>query len=252
MAHSNPTALTNINTEHQAQTASVISLLNRVSQLEQSILCNSPSVPIEQPNFPALPNSFTQPPEPIKPRLSVISSTASGLTSPTKPTEASQEPHYLHNLLSKFNELSEVWSKLEDDSMRQFFVKYALFEPQMNRKLDLNTNDLSLTMKQSVILTSYDQLQTAAAQFEEVQKLLPILDKQPLQNIEQFTNNIHKHSILLQQSAAYADKLNGQIEQFVTLYNQLIDHISRKFVNWDAQLKKWENSVDQLIAKRNQ
>jgi len=233
--------------------SSILSLSSRVSNLEQQIDCEGQSFPLELKPFPPLPNQLTKPPETAK-RVSIINTTGNSLLSPTKPTAAPVDPNdesnYLPTLLSKFNELSTVWSKLEDDTMRQFFVRYALFEPELKRRLDLNTVELSLTMKQSILLSSYEELQQTAKLFGQLQQSTTVLDKQPIQNIEQFRSNINKHNELLQISTEQAAKLNDQIEQFVTIYNQLMDFISRKFVNWDSQLKKWESIVDKLAASK--
>lgn len=247
-------------------TSSVLALIQRISSIEHSITVDSPSLPIQTIDYPALPPTFSQVLDPS----SSTSNSASGslankrsslinsLTSPSNSTSGSSiriattQPNPFHDLLSKFNELNSVWHRLEDDTMRNFFVQYSLWENEFGKKLEPVSTANTLTYKQSVLLTSYEQLLKTAELFNTLHSLLPVLDKQPLPNLVQFQTNISTHHQVLLVQAHHAQKLTEQIENFVTLYNQLMDHISRKFVHWDAQINKWENVVDQLVAKKQE
>jgi hypothetical protein len=233
---------------YDSLSSSMFSLLSRISSLEQSIYVDAKSVPIEPPQLPALPAALTVPPEPVR-RISIIGASAS-LLSPKSPSP-SLEPQFLPNLLSKLDELSMVWGRLEDETMRNFFVKYTIYEPELMRKLDLNTHELSTVMKQAILLSSYNELVSTGEQLKQLQQLQTEMEKQPFNNIHTFAQTVQSQNQIFRVQHSQALILHSQIEQFLTLYNQLMDYISRKFVNMDATIKKWETIVDKIAQTKS-
>jgi len=145
------------------------------------------------------------------------------------------------------NELAELhaqWKRMADSAFQRFFTKYEELTWLLESESSAATLALSTSAKRSVLTSGARDFAHTARLLEAATKLLPTLDAQPIQNLPSVVSALRNVCVLVEARTSAAQKLHNEIDQFIDLYNSVMDMLARKFLLFDAKLSQWEAMVD--------
>jgi len=152
------------------------------------------------------------------------------------------------SIVAELSELTAKFRKFEDKTFSAFFKKYGESSGVLESNAELRSLLLSLEMKEAVVLSCSKDLNQTQKLLEHIQSLTHLLDKVPIQNLDQYLIRLAQLQLNLDSAATVTATLHHQVQAFVDSYFQYISLTSNKFVLWDATITRFEQMVDQALA----
>mmetsp|Transcript_22588 Transcript_22588/g.31826 ORF Transcript_22588/g.31826 Transcript_22588/m.31826 type:complete len:189 (+) Transcript_22588:35-601(+) len=146
----------------------------------------------------------------------------------------------VESLVQRLEELDGEWKSLEDPTFRDFFEKYKGLSDLLNTDIELKELLISNTMKESILLSGFEDFESTAQKLDAVKSLQGVVDKTPIDNINEVQKRLSAMEAAMNVRADAVAKFHADVESFFDAYNKIINLMSQKFLLWDSAISSWE------------
>eukprot|EP00823_Brevimastigomonas_motovehiculus_P008273 TRINITY_DN7556_c0_g1_i1.p1 TRINITY_DN7556_c0_g1~~TRINITY_DN7556_c0_g1_i1.p1 ORF type:complete len:216 (-),score=63.31 TRINITY_DN7556_c0_g1_i1:565-1212(-) len=185
--------------------------------------------------------------------FSVSSSSSSSLSSSSSSSSSSLSTtsHQPISVSQKLSELYTKWNKISTVApFRDFFAKYESLSSSLEQEgVDMRILLLTNEMKKTLLLSGWKDFVTTAQQLETVDKSRSIFDKWPTDSLVKLKERLPEMEVKSQQKYDLALKTHQKVEQLLDTYNEMVNLLSRRVLDWDAELSRYEYIINQQQQK---
>lgn len=137
----------------------------------------------------------------------------------------------LDKISSRYARIAALWKKMTDLE--------TFLSPEFLEKASL-TDDA----KVDIIIAGEDQVRSCAEQLKQVEDLKKVVATEPLKDLPTWSAKLQPLVELHIQQKGELSAANEKLHNLLAAYNNIINLLSRQFVQWDNTLTQMEQSME--------
>eukprot|EP00029_Vermamoeba_vermiformis_P011754 TRINITY_DN6555_c0_g1_i1.p1 TRINITY_DN6555_c0_g1~~TRINITY_DN6555_c0_g1_i1.p1 ORF type:complete len:197 (-),score=34.46 TRINITY_DN6555_c0_g1_i1:28-594(-) len=121
---------------------------------------------------------------------------------------------------------------------------------QASAILDNNQATLPAEVKAEIVVAMQTTLKDTAQLVSKLNELKKYINTEHIQNIKQVGAKVESIGSAHIDQKLMANQMEERYNNLIFAYDETITALSQKFLYWDYMLSKWEQTVDELLAKK--